>query len=324
MTTRCFEVDGFSTVYIGGGTPSSLSLDAVAEIASFLPLDSITEFTVEMNPEDVSDDTCRAWRDAGANRVSMGVQSLNDAELAAVGRRHTAATAINAYNILRKYFDNVSLDIILALPGQTIESLRYSLNSLLDLHPDHFSAYMLCFEPRTRLYAQRLAGKIIEADEDTQASMYNHLCEMAATRGYDHYEISNFAMPGRRARHNAAYWADIPYLGLGPAAHSFDGTVRRENPRDFNLWFNRIEASGTAFTVEEESAANRVNDRIMVALRTSQGLDLDCLPPLFRRQVEKNLHQLAPGRIVRCGSLISIPEKAWIVSDDTIATLFVE
>jgi len=324
MVTRRSEVDGFSTVYIGGGTPSSLSLDAVADISELLPRDNVSEFTVEMNPEDVTDETCRAWRNAGANRVSMGVQSLNDAELTAVGRRHDAATAIRAYYTLRKYFDNISLDLILALPGQTLESLQSTLNRLLDLKPDHFSAYILSFEPRTRLWAQRLSGKIVETDEDTQAAMYNLLCDTAATRGYEHYEISNFALPGCRARHNAAYWDDVPYLGLGPAAHSFDGAIRRENPRDFDLWCNKICASGSAFTIEEESLANRINDRIMVALRTSKGLDLDSIPPLFRSQVLANLRLLAPGRVVQQGSRIYIPEKAWIVSDDTIATLFVD
>lgn len=322
MDFRHAEVDQIKTIYIGGGTPSSLSVDAVKELGKILPAEAVDEFTVEFNPEDVSDEVCRAWRDIGANRVSMGVQSLNDDELRAVGRRHDAATAIRAYQTLRRHFDNVSLDLILALPGQNLQTLETTLNCLLDLQPEHFSAYILSYEPRTRLWAQRLANKITETDEDTQIKMYHLLCSEARRRGYEHYEISNFAIPGYRARHNSAYWTNTPYLGLGPAAHSFDGFVRRENPRDFEQWAGSIDKRGYAYTVEDESIADRVNDRIMVALRTADGLDIDSIPPLYRDEILKNARRLGPARIT-VGQRLIIPEDAWLVSDDTISELFV-
>ena len=321
---RCYEIPTPETIYLGGGTPSILPVSAVKRLGEWLPgIDG--EFTVEMNPEDVSQDVVAAWRGIGVNRVSMGVQSLNDVELSGVGRRHTARQAIEAYNILRdEGITNISLDLIIGLPGQSRASLGESVERLLDLRPEHFSAYILSYEQGTRLWARRQAGKVVETDDDTLVEMYGDVCRKAADYGYDHYEISNFALPGHRARHNAAYWGDVPYLGLGPAAHSFDGRIRRANPGNLKLWIDGLKNGKTVYTVENETIADRVNDRIMVALRTSAGLDMDSLDSEYRAELERNLASLPDGRVLRNGSRLYIPESAWPLSDDTIATLFVE
>lgn len=316
--------ENVTSLYFGGGTPSSLSAGHIARLSAWLPLPADGgEFTVEFNPEDVNVEKLKLWKDLGANRISMGVQSLNDEELKAVGRRHTAAEAISAAETLMQEFDNVSMDLIIGLPGQTVESLTRSLTRLTDLRPAHLSVYILSYEEGTRLWAMRKTGKIMETDDDTIVRMYDTVCGIMAKAGYEHYEISNFALPGRHARHNSAYWADRPYLGLGPAAHSFDGTVRRANPGNIRLWLERLEADMTACEVEEETETDRINDRIMVNLRTARGLDLEDLPPHYRVQIEHNLSKIPAGRIVRKGSTITIPERGWLVSDATISDLFI-
>lgn len=324
------EVQGFSTIYFGGGTPSILSSEAVGKIARWLPDIGLKgEFTVEFNPEDVVTrksgiSTAELWKNIGANRVSMGVQSFNDEELRAVGRRHTSRQAIDAYYMLAETFgsDAVSIDLILGLPGQTMETLQESLSTAISLKPGHISIYILSYEPGTRLWALRSVGKVKETDSDIIAQMYLYAHQVASQAGYEHYEISNFALPGRRARHNAAYWAGSPYLGLGPGAHSFLGTTRRYNPSNINQWLESIEKGGTAYIDEPESEIDRINDTIMVRLRTAEGLDLNDIPANFQLSFNDNLARLPEGRIKRENNRIFIPHEQWLISDDIISRLF--
>lgn len=320
-----------ATIYFGGGTPSILTTANVARLAQWLPKVS-GEFTVEMNPEDVNMDKLLAWREAGANRLSMGVQSLVDEELTAVGRRHTADEAIKAYQAIRSAgFDNVSLDLMMGLPGQTPESFAYSLERILDLRPEHVSAYILSYEPGTRLTARVQAGKLTPTSDEDIERMYTMLCHATRRAGYEHYEISNFALPERRARHNSAYWRSEPYLGLGPSAHSLgsDGK-RRVNPLSISKWADGIRTSGQAYDIDPETATDRINDTIMTALRTAEGLRVADLPPHARAEVLRQARALPPGRAVTTNpdcadtATIRIPEAAWLLSDDTIARLFID
>lgn len=309
LSARRREVDEFHTAYIGGGTPSSLHPEV---FAPFLAL-ADGERTVEVNPEDITDDYARGLRDVGVNRVSMGVQSLVDGELAAIGRRHDAARAVRAFEILRKAgFDNISLDLMYGLPGQTLESWEKSLHGVLALGPEHLSAYILSYEPGTLLHTRLVAGKIREADDALIGQMYAALCDAASDAGFSHYEISNFARPGFEAQHNSAYWTMTPYLGLGPGAHSFDGSVRRANVaslRDYMM------CPTGAFEVEEETENERHNDVVMTALRTSRGLDAGVLSAAELKIAEKVLERTAEGRL-------RIGEKDWLRSN-SIMELFI-
>lgn len=319
------EIERPETLYIGGGTPSLLSSESFTTLTEQLPALPLTEFTVEVNPDDVVADKAGAWLQAGVNRISMGVQSFCDDELNAVGRRHSAATAINAYRFLRNIgFNNLSLDLIYGLPGQTLRSWKYSVDTLLDLRPEHISAYLLSVEPGTRLFARKSVGKFTETDDDTVQQMYTYLCNATERAGYQHYEISNFALPGKRAVHNSSYWAFKPYVGLGPAAHSYgsDG-LRRINPSNINAYLSAIESGQTAYTVEEETDTDRINDRIMVALRTSEGLDLSTLPPSVQDTLMASLRHIPPGYIIRGNDNIRIPENRFLVSDAIIRELFI-
>lgn len=298
----------YETVYIGGGTPSTMSPSLLAPLLAL----GRGERTVEVNPEDVTPKMAEEWLKAGANRVSMGVQSLVDAELAAVGRRHTAEGAVAAFRTLRDAgFDNISLDLIFGLPGQTPESWRRSLEGVLQLAPEHLSAYSLTYEPGTLLHTRLMTGRLKETPEDEVVEMYTALCELTRSAGLEHYEISNFCRPGFHSRHNSSYWDFTPYLGLGPGAHSFDGNDRSYNPADLGRYM--ANPAGVA-TIEPETPVERHNDLIMTALRTARGLDPSVLTAAELKLALRLLTETPEGRL-------RISESDWLRSDPIIIDL---
>ncbi len=277
---RKAELNGkpVKTLYMGGGTPSQLPLPLLARLIdglkATLDLNAVQEFTLEANPDDVTPEWSAAVRALGVNRVSMGVQSFQDAVLRLVGRRHTARQAIDAVASLRHAgIDNISIDLIYGLSGQTLETWAESVRQAVDLRPQHISAYGLTYEPGTRLWQQRECGEVVEASEDQYLDMYRILVGLLQVAGYEHYEISNFALPGYRSRHNSSYWNETPYLGLGAAAHSYDGTMRRSNPADLCGYIRRITSGQPACQVEDLAWWERYDERVMLGLRTADGVD---------------------------------------------------
>ena len=199
------------TLYFGGGTPSLLSPDQFALLSSYFDKDGIEEFTIEVNPDDVTPEKIDAWLQSGVNRISIGVQSLDDDELRSVGRRHNARQALDAIALIRsKGIDNISGDLIYGLPGQTLDSFRRSLEGLINAGITHLSAYSLSYEEGTLLWRRLQEGKVTPADEELTLAMYAALCEQARLARFEHYEISNFALPGYRSRHNSSYWRNVP------------------------------------------------------------------------------------------------------------------
>lgn len=314
------------TIYIGGGTPSLLTPGRFERLCAFLPVsDRVEEFTVEANPDDVTLEKAAVWKRCGVNRVSMGVQSLQDIELRAVGRRHDSAMAVAAYRILRNAgIDNISLDLIFGLPSQTFASWKNSVDRIVTIRPEHLSAYMLSVEQGTRLYARMLKGEFHEHDEETLVRMYDYLCEQAAQSGYEHYEISNFALPAHRAVHNSNYWKFRPYVGLGPSAHSFDGHCRRVNCSSLKTYLARIDNGIPAYEIEDEDDVDILNDRIMVALRTSHGLDLSELPTEARTRLMKSAEKFIPERMHMHQGHLIINENSYMVSDAIIRELLLD
>lgn len=311
----------FVTAYIGGGTPSIVPPSGLARLCKALPLTDVEEFTIEVNPEDVTPDRVAAWRDMGINRVSMGIQTFDDDLLALLRRRHSAADAERAIKtILREGISNISCDLIYGLPGQDIDGWEHTLNRLLDYGLSHLSAYCLSYEPGTALYARMTAGKITPTDDSLLADMYDLLCTETAAAGYEHYEISNFARTGMRSRHNSSYWTDTPYLGLGPGAHSFDGRLRRFNSNDLKSYV----AGGDITEIDDETEDQRFNDRLITALRTADGLRLDSLTANSRDYL---LHAAQPfiddGSIVETAGSLRITEAAWFRSDAILRELIV-
>ena len=313
------------TLYLGGGTPSQLPLRLLERLVTGLretiDLSGVEEFTVEANPDDVTTEWCAAVAALGVNRVSMGVQSFEDEILRFIGRRHTALLAAQAvFNLRSAGINNISIDLIYGLPGQTIDSWRASVKQALDLRPQHISAYGLTYEEGTRLWHQRERGEVIEVPEEQCLEMYRILMDELQAAGYEHYEISNFALPGYHSRHNSSYWDDTPYLGLGAAAHSYDGKVRRWNPHDLQQYIDSVMAGKMVCDLEEMSLWERYDERVMLGLRTARGVDVERLRVDFgdeawrhfireaQRHIELgNLHMTEDGRYVltRDGIMLS-------------------
>ena len=321
---RKAELNGkpVKTLYMGGGTPSQLPLPLLARLIdglkATLDLNAVQEFTLEANPDDVTPEWCAAVRALGVNRVSMGVQSFQDAVLRLVGRRHTARQAIDAVASLRHAgIDNISIDLIYGLPGQTLETWAESVRQAVDLRPQHISAYGLTYEPGTRLWQQRECGEVVEASEDQYLDMYRILVGLLRVAGYEHYEISNFALPGYRSRHNSSYWNETPYLGLGAAAHSYDGTMRRSNPADLCGYIRRITSGQPACQVEDLAWWERYDERVMLGLRTADGVDAHRLRSDFGDKAWAHFVSEA-RRHIDAGNMICTDDGRYILTSDGI------
>ncbi len=329
LDMRRNEIDKeFSTIYIGGGTPSvlprELSVKLFNRIAERVHVDTLEEFTVEVNPEDVTRDLLNFYIDHGVNRISMGIQSFNDTELKIINRRHSSDDAVKAIELIAESGLSFSCDLIYGLPEQSVESWYASLTRLLYYDPGHFSSYLLSYEPGTRLNAMRSKGIVKEASEETITEMYSILCDEASRRGYDHYEISNFGKPDRHAIHNSRYWNGTPYLGLGASAHSFDGKLRRYNPLNVNSYMQQIEEGKVAYIIEQETDDEQFNDLIITSLRTSDGLNLSTLPERRQRYLTPIIKQLINrGAILQNGTNIYIPEDKWLIADDIMRRLII-
>lgn len=309
----------FKTIYIGGGTPSILKPDQLSRLCEVLPVGDAEEFTLEANPEDITPEIVKSWKRLGINRVSMGIQSFDDTQLRSVGRRHTAATALLAIDAIRSNgIDNINCDLIYGLPGQTFESWCNSLSTLIGCRPQHISAYCLSYEPGTPLHRLLDKGRITPVDDDTLIADYNHLCRATSEAGYEHYEISNFALKGFRSRHNSSYWNNTPYLGLGPGAHSFDGTFRRINPPSVKTYISDCPVA----VIDDENEDQRFNDILITALRTSNGLDLLSLDSFRRTRLMKDADKyIRSGAMTFSDNHLSIDETHWLVADSILRDL---
>ena len=319
------------TLYIGGGTPSLLPPGEFGRLAAgVLSLTGpVSEFTVEVNPDDVTGELADAWRGAGVDRVSMGVQSLVDDELRAIGRRHDSRRAREAYDTLRRRFGNVSLDLMFGLPGQTRRSLRESVAGVIDMRSEHVSVYSLMYEERTALTRMRDSGRIDETPEEESAAMFADISEMLDAAGYEQYEISNYSLPGFRSRHNSAYWSGEPYVGLGPAAHSYDGLrTRRANAPDVRAYISRwLDGGGDAVAVETLTDDELREEMIMTRLRTRGGIPLEEFrrrfgAVAFRSLLSASRRWVAGGLMGERDGTLALSRRGVMVSDEIIVSLF--
>lgn len=323
-----YDNDGrWETVYIGGGTPSILPVKHLRRIVEGLHLrERPVEFTIEANPEDVSIPWIREIQNLGINRISMGIQSFRDSELRSIGRIHSSARAVEAIEALTEAGIDYSLDLIYGLPGQSLHDWESNLTKLLSFGPSHFSAYLLSYEPGTRLYYKLQKGEVDEATEETATEMYEILCHTAAENGYEHYEISNFANPGKRAIHNSNYWKNLPYLGLGASAHSYDGKHRGYNPPDVKNYISALKTGKIPFQEEKESETERLNDLLIISFRTADGLDLRRLDEYNERNriMEKISSLTKSGMLsINAKGNIIIPENEWLRSDSILRDLII-
>ncbi len=316
-----------TTVYLGGGTPSQLGVRLLRrlfrQIRKVYRLD-LEEVTVECNPDDVTDGLATALKEMGVDRVSMGVQTFDNRFLRFLHRRYRADTVYTAIRRLRTAgFDNISIDLIYGFPQQDIGQWRDDLDCAVRLGVEHLSAYALSYEEGTPLYRMRKRKEVAELDEEDSRRMYDLLMDKMAEAGFEHYEISNFARPGRYARHNSNYWREVPYIGLGAAAHSYDLKERRWNVADLRRYMDcvaegKLPVAGT----DPIDSTTRYNDRITVALRTREGLDLDGLEPRYRAFCLKEAKPFLDGGLLeREGKRLRLTRDGIFVSDMVMAAL---
>lgn len=269
------------SIYFGGGTPSQLSVFQISEVLKTIHyiynVREDAEITMEANPDDLSLAFLSQLREAGINRLSMGLQSFDDSRLKFIRRRHSASQAIDAvYDAIKAGFDNISIDLMFGFPGQTIEEWRTDVDKALSLPIRHLSAYSLMYDEGTVLAKMLDEGEIEEIDEEMSLKMYRYLVEKTKEFGFEHYEISNFALPGFRSRHNSGYWSGVKYLGVGAGAHSYDGESRQYNPDSLELYMKKSEP-----VKEELTDAERYNEFVFTGLRTREGLSLSSLKEKF-------------------------------------------
>lgn len=317
-----------TTVYFGGGTPSRLTPDqigqVIAEIRQTYGLDSLEELTVECNPDDITSDYVSALRALGVNRISMGVQTFNNDLLRFLGRRHTASQAIGAVQACHDAgIHNVSIDLMYGLPGQTPAIQQQDLETATSLNVQHISSYCLSFEEGSSLDRMRRENRIVPADDDTCAAMYERMCSHLRSAGFEHYEISNFCLPGYNSRHNSSYWDGTPYMGIGAGAHSYNGRSRQWNPNDLDAYMSGIGQGKPLFEIENLSDTDLYNEKIMLALRTSKGLNLSALTTSDRTKL---LIAAAPylktGALICTATHLHLSETAFFISDAIISSLF--
>ena len=326
-----------NTLYIGGGTPSVLPLDVLRRIVDAL-LSSrslrrgentvgvqspFEEFTVEVNPEDIVEKGgkyVRGLLETGVDRVSMGIQSFDDGILRWMNRRHSAAGAVEAFRILRRCgVRNISVDLIFGLSQLADDVWKDTIERALELAPEHISAYQLSIEEGSALAKLVADGRYIEASDEQCRHQYDVLCQSLRQAGYHHYEISNFARPGFEAVHNSAYWSRVPYIGLGPGAHSLTGDIRSWNSQELPHRSTDGSPSTYSRTSETLSPEDIRVERIMLPLRTDKGLEAAELYSLADRAVINSL--LSEGALEKQGGSIRIPESRLFTSDEIIREL---
>lgn len=316
---RAREIDDDpKTLYFGGGTPSVLPLSVLTRI--LLVLEEVghggpyREFTLEANPEDIVEKGpgyAASLLSLGVNRMSLGIQSFDDGLLRWMNRRHDAARAEEAFRIVRQAgFDNISVDLIFGIRHLSDEVWADTVDRTIALGPEHISCYQLTVEGESVLADMVADGRYEEADDAQCRRQYDILCQKMAAAGYRHYEISNFARPGFEAVHNGGYWARRPYVGIGPGAHSFQGSTRSWNSKTLRGWTS---------TTEILSAEDALVETIMLSLRTDQGIDADFL---HRNCSTEDIGRLVEnGALVREGARYRIPEDHFFVSDEIIREL---
>ena len=328
------------TIYLGGGTPSQLTVDQLRQLFIYInkvygqnqslssllsPLSSNTEITIECNPDDITPEYAEALSQLPVNRVSMGAQTFDDQRLHFLHRRHTANQVHQAVSRLRDAgISNISIDLMYGFPGETLSQWERDIDSALSLDVEHLSAYCLSIEEGTPLYKlhKRDGSFCVICDEETERQMYYLLIDRLTAAGYEHYEISNFAKPGFRSRHNSSYWTDVPYIGLGAAAHSYDGQQRRWNIDDINTYIKGIENGEPAYDYELIDDTTRYNDRVMLALRTCEGLDLQSLTPADRDYLMPLADRyIADGLLSNDGRRLRLTRSGLFVSDMVISDL---
>jgi oxygen-independent coproporphyrinogen III oxidase len=320
------------TIYLGGGTPSLLTGSAVREIFSSLfhhfTISSDPEITLEANPDDIDESRLEDWKKGGINRLSIGVQSFFDEDLKWMNRAHNGEQAFKSIEMVKRAgIKNYSLDLIYGSPGLTDEKWGMNLHKAIALDPTHISCYALTVEPKTALFKMIQSDISENIEPEKQVSQFLYAIQILQKAGFEHYEISSFAQPGKRSRHNSSYWQSKKFLGLGPAAHSFDGNSRQWNIANNIAYINSLKGGQLCFESEILEPRDLLNEYIMTSLRTSEGLDLNHINKRFGRDkrnlLENNATIYVNSEQMRVDNeKLILTEKGKLFADGIAAALF--
>ncbi len=319
------------TIYFGGGTPSILKKEELAKLLEAVHLnfsvESGAEISLEANPDDISIDSLREWKEIGINRLSIGLQSFKAADLEWMNRAHTVDESQNCVRLAQSQgFDNLTVDLIYGLPNLTIDEWKNHIQTVINFDVPHISAYCLTVEEKTVLHKLVTAGKIDSVSDDVQSDQFMILLEMLEANGYVQYEISNFSKLGFESKHNGNYWKGEWYLGVGPSAHSFNGTSRRWNVANNRRYLKAIQDSTSYSETEVLSLENQFNERILTGLRTVAGVKLNKLeaisvpPAAFFTKIESFIDS---NWMIENDQVISLTKEGRLRADYIASELFV-
>ena len=331
MRKDYLEGEDIETIYLGGGTPSQLSQEELEEIFSTIyhiyKVKDDAEITLEANPDDLTPEYVTMLRQLPINRISMGIQTFQEETLKLLHRRHTDKQAIEAFERCREAgFQNISIDLMYGLPGETLDTWKQDLQQAIALHPEHISAYHLIYEEDTALWKLREQHQVEEADEDLSLTLFTTLIDELTEAGYQHYEISNFCLPGLHSRHNSSYWTGKKYLGCGPSAHSFNGTSRQWNVASLSAYIDGIQQGNPDYEIEELDLYTRYNDFVLTSIRTCWGMSLSHLrstygEALYRYCLRMAKPHLEQGVLEISGDILKLTRKGIFISDGIMSDL---
>ena len=319
------------SIYFGGGTPSLLTPEEIAQLIDQgrkLGVDhSDIEITLEVNPDDLSPERLQEWKAAGINRLSLGIQSFSTRDLKFMNRAHDAAQAHQALVWIARQFENFSVDLIYGVPQEQGDSWANNLAIIQEFKPPHLSCYALTREKGTAMDKFMQRGVMPELDEDQTQREYQILVQWAEELGYVNYEFSNFALPGYESVNNSAYWSGLPYLGIGPSAHSYDGQTRSWNIANNPLYLKSLEQDKLPITRETLTHVDRYNEYVMTRLRTAKGLDLEEINRLFDQKTRENLLKMAEkpmeqGLLVLSSGHLRVSKQGKFLTDGIASDLF--
>jgi oxygen-independent coproporphyrinogen-3 oxidase len=327
-----YITENISTIYFGGGTPSLLTIYdlrfTIEKLRILFNVDTNAEITLEANPDDINEEKLLAWKEVGINRLSIGVQSFFDDDLQWMNRAHNATQAYKSIILAKQFgFENISIDLIYGTPHLTNEQWLQNLETAATLNVQHLSCYALTVEPNTALHKMIALQKKENVDAEKQSNQFEILMHWANKNGYEHYEISNFAKPGFRSKHNSSYWQGKQYLGLGPSAHSYNESSRQWNVSNNVLYTESINKNIVPFDIENLSSTQKLNEYIMTGLRTVEGVELNHMKKISEKKIvdeiindaQKFIQQNLMER--KNGSLI-LTNKGKLFADGIAADLF--
>ena len=326
------DIEIIETIYFGGGTPSLLSVIDLQNILSTLKnnysINADAEITIEANPDDITFEKLESWKAAGINRLSIGIQSFKEEDLQWMNRAHNKTQALECIAMAKKAgFNNFSVDLIYGTPELTDEEWKKNIEEVIKMEAPHIACYALTVEPKTALQKMIALKKKADVNTDDQARQFLLLMKWMQEAGYEHYEISNFAKPGFRSRHNSSYWQGKKYIGIGPSAHSYDGSKRKWNIANNSLYVMAIENDSTSFEEEILTETDRLNEYVMTSLRTIEGLNLETIKRNFslkeRNRIEKSLiDYVTNGMIIYAGENLVLTNEGKLFADGIAADLF--